>query len=116
MSSSPSSPIAPDSRIAKALAAYLGAAPRIRESGSSLRARGMVSKMGRNALRKSLFMPALVALRHNPLLIEMQQRLLARGKPKMAVVGAAMRTLVHIVYGVLKHREPFNAQLAAQHA
>lgn len=99
---------------AKALAAYLGVAPRIRESGSSLRGRGMMSKMGRSALRKSFFMPALVALRHNPLLIEMQQRLLANGKSKMAVVGAAMRKLVHIVYGVLKHRVPFNPQLGVQ--
>lgn len=101
---------------AKALAAYLGVAPKVRESGSSLRGRGMMSKMGRRALRKSFFMPALVALRHNPLLVEMRQRLLANGKPKMAIVGAAMRKLVHIVYGVLKHREPFNAQLVTQNA
>lgn len=101
---------------AKALAAYLGVAPRIRESGSSLRGRGMMSKMGRSALRKSFFMPALVALRHNPLLIEMQQRLLANGKPKMLIVGAAMRKLVHIIYGVLKHRKPFNPVLVAKNA
>lgn len=99
---------------AKALAAYLGVAPRIRASGSSLRGRGMMSKIGRSALHKSFFMPALVALRYNPPLIEMQQRLLASGKPKMALVGAAMRKLVHIVYGVLKHREPFNPAFAAQ--
>lgn len=101
---------------AKALAAYLGVAPRIRESGSSVRGRAMMSKMGRSALRKSFFMPALVALRYNPLLIEMQQRLLAAGKPKMAVVGAAMRKLVHIIYGVLKHREPFNPEFVAVNA
>ncbi len=99
---------------AKALAAYLGVAPRIRESGSSIRGRAMMSKMGRRALRKAFFMPALVALRYNPVLMEMKQRLLANGKPKMAVVGAAMRKLVHIVYGVLKHRTPFNPDLAAR--
>lgn len=101
-------------RNAKALAAYLGVAPRIRESGSSVRGRAVMSKMGRRALRKSFFMPALVALRYNPVLIDMKQRLSANGKPKMAVVGAAMRKLVHVVYGVLKHREPFDPKLAAQ--
>jgi transposase len=101
---------------AKALAAHLGVAPRIRESGSSLRGRGMMSKMGRSALRKSFFMPALVALRYNPQLIEMQQRLLANGKPKMVIVGAAMRKLVHIIYGVLKHRQPFTPQSMTENA
>lgn len=101
---------------AKALAAYLGVAPRIRESGSSLRGRSMMSKMGRSALRKSFFMPAQVALRYNPLLIELQQRLLAKGKAKMLIVGAAMRKLVHIIYGVLKHRQPFNPDLVAENA
>ena len=99
---------------AKAFAAYLGVAPKLRQSGTSLRGRGMMSKMGRSALRKSFFMPALVALRYNPQLIEMKQRLLAAGKPKMAIVGAAMRKLVHIIYGVLKRREPFNPNLIAQ--
>lgn len=100
-------------RNAKALAAYLGVAPRLRQSGSSLRERGMMSKMGRRALRKAFFMPALVALRHNPVLIEFKARLTAAGKPKMAIVGAAMRKLIHIVYGVLKHQTPFNPQVAA---
>lgn len=103
-------------RSAKALAAFVGVAPRIRQSGASLRERGMLSKMGRSALRKAFFMPALVALKYNPLLIEMKERLTAAGKPKMAIVGAAMRKLIHIVYGVLKHKTPFNPELTAQSA
>jgi transposase len=59
-------------------------------------------------------MPALVALRHNPLLIEMKLRLAAAGKPTMAIAGAAMRKRIHIVYGVLKHKTPVNPQLMAQ--
>jgi transposase len=98
---------------AKALAAYVGVAPRLRQSGSSLPARGSMSKMGRSALRKAFFMPALVALRYNPLLIALKQRLTAAGKPKMAILGAAMRKLIHIVYGVLKTRTPFNPQIHA---
>jgi len=101
---------------AKALSAFLGVAPRIRESGSSLRGRGMMSKMGRSALRKAFFMPALVALRYNPILKELKERLLAAGKPKMAIVGAAQRKLAHIIYGVLKHRTPFEPLVTAQKA
>ena len=97
---------------AKALAAFIGVAPRIRQSGTSLRGRGTMSKMGRSALRKAFFMPALVALRHNPVLIELKARLTRAGKPKMAIVGAAMRKLVHIIYGVLKNGVPFDEKFA----
>ncbi|WP_049780643.1 IS110 family transposase [Nitrosococcus halophilus] len=99
-------------RNAKALAAFIGVSPRIRQSGTSLPQRGLMSKMGRRALRKAFFMPALVALRFNPVLIEMKKRLLAAGKPKMTIVGAAMRKLVHLIYGVLKNKTPFEPYFA----
>jgi len=97
---------------AKSLAAFIGVAPRIRQSGTSLRARGMMSKMGRSKLRKAFFMPALVALRYNPLVMKMKVRLTTLGKSKMTIVGAAMRKLVHIIYGVLKNGVPFNENYA----
>ena len=73
----------------------------------------MLSKTGRSQLRKAFFMPALVALRHNPVFIELKKRLTAAGKNKMAIVGAAMRKLIHVIYGVLKTRTPFNPKTAA---
>lgn len=97
---------------AKALAAFIGVAPKLRQSGTTLRGRGTMSKMGRSALRKAFFMPALVALRHNPVLIELKERLTQAGKSKMTIVGAAMRKLVHIIYGVLKNGVPFDAKFA----
>jgi transposase len=97
---------------AKALAAFIGVAPRNRQSGSSLKSRGMMSKTGRSKLRKAFFMPALVALRYNPLLKDMAARLTQAGKSKMAIVGAAMRKLVHLIYGVLKNGIPFNEHFA----
>ncbi len=97
---------------AKALAAYIGVAPRIRQSGSSLRTRGMMSKMGRSKLRKAFFMPALVALRYNPLIVKLKERLTDSGKSKMTIVGAAMRKLVHLIYGVLKNGVPFDQHFA----
>ncbi len=97
---------------AKALSAYIGVAPRVRESGSSLRGRSTMSKTGRSQLRKAFFMPALVALRYNPIIVELKERLTKAGKPKMAIVGAAMRKLVHLIYGVLKNEVPFNEKFA----
>lgn len=101
---------------AKALAAYIGVAPRQRQSGTRVRGRTTLSKMGRSQLRKAFFMPALVALRYNPILIEMKKRLTAAGKSKMAIVGAAMRKLVHLIYGVLKSGRPFDAEYVRQPA
>lgn len=101
---------------AKCLAAYIGVAPRERQSGSSVRGRTVMSKTGRSQLRKAFFMPALVALRYNPILADMKQRLTDAGKPKMAIVGAAMRKLVHLIYGVLKSGVPFNPDHAKKNA
>lgn len=103
-------------RNAKQLAAYIGVAPKEKRSGSSMRGRTMMSKTGRSQLRKAFFMPALVALRYNPILRELKRRLTDAGKPKMAIVGAAMRKLVHLIYGVLKSGVPFDADYAITQA
>jgi transposase len=101
---------------AKGLASFLGIAPREHQSGSSVRGRNKMSKVGRSSLRKAFFMPALVALRHNPVIIEMKNRLTLAGKPKMVIVGAAMRKLVHLIYGVLKNNEPFDPNYSLKHS
>lgn len=97
-------------RNAKEVAAYAGLTPSIRQSGSSLRCNGSLSKAGNARLRKALFMPTLVAIRCNPIVTEFYERLLKRGKKKMVALAAAMRKLLHIVFGVLKNSQPFNAQ------
>lgn len=95
---------------AKHLASYCGVAPTEYSSGTSVRRRGKMSKMGQAQLRKALFMPAMVALKYNPVLMELNRRLTAAGKPKMLIIGAAMRKLTHIIYGVLKNKTPFSAE------
>ena len=50
-------------------------------------------------------MAAIVATRHNPHVKAAYERLLARGKSKMSALGAAMRKLVHLCFGVLKTRQ-----------
>lgn len=97
---------------ARALAAFAGLVPRERQSGTT-RPRATLSKLGAAALRHALYFPALTAMRHNPLLHAFAQRLRAAGKRPMVIVAAVMRKLLHQVYGVLKHQQPFNPALPA---
>jgi len=98
---------------ARQLAAFLGLTPRQHQSGSSVRGKTRMAKMGHAQLRKALFFPAIVATRFNPLVRAFAQRLAQAGKPKMAIVGAAMRKLVHIIFGVLKSGRPFDPTMHA---
>jgi transposase len=96
---------------ARQLAAFAGLAPRLHESGSSVRRRARLSKTGAPRLRKALYFPAIVAMRHNPHVRAMSERLKERGKCPMQIIGAAMRKLVHIAYGVLKSGKPFDPEM-----
>src|SRR5204863_5902848 len=87
---------------------YAGLTPRQVSSGSSVRKRTRLSKLGNATIRKALFYPAIVAKQHNPIVHAFCARLLAAGKSPMAVVGAAMRKLIHLAYGVLKTGKPFD--------
>jgi transposase len=93
---------------AKSLASFLGIAPRHYQSGSSVSRRTRMSKVGRSSLRKAFYMPAVVALRYNPLIADLKAKLSYAGKHNMLIIGAAMRKLVHIIYGVLKNKIPFD--------
>ena len=95
---------------ARQAAAYTGLTPQHHESGSSVRGRSRLSKIGNARVRKALYWPAIAALRSNPLIRAFGQRLRARGKATMVVIGAAMRKLVHLAYGVLKTGKPFDQQ------
>ena len=92
---------------ARAYAAFAGLVPRDRQSGL-VRPRARLSKLGSAALRQALYFPALTAIRCNPGVRAFIARLRAAGKPKMVVVAAVMRKLLHIVYGILKHRRGFD--------
>lgn len=97
---------------AEQLAAYLGLVPVERQSGSSVLGRARLSKAGPARIRAVLYMAAVVATRHNPHVKAVYDRLLARGKSKMSALGAAMRKLVHLCFGVLKTRKPYQPNYA----
>ena len=96
------------------LAAFSGLNPKGSRSGSSVRKKARISKEGRACLRTILYMPAIVAMKHNPVIKAFCQRLTARHLPKLAIVVAAMRKLLHIAYGVLKHQKPFYPEFGKQ--
>ena len=73
-------------------------------------------KADAKASGKSLFLPTLTAIRFNPLLQGFYERLVRAGKPKMQAVGACMRKLVMLCYGVLKNRAPFDPAWASKKA
>jgi transposase len=94
------------------VAAFAGLVPRERQSGSSVRGRVRLSKIGNARLRKALYFPAVTALRCSPFFQAWAEGLRARGKNRMAVIGAAMRKLIHLAYGVLKTGKPFDPEWA----
>jgi transposase len=96
---------------AKQVAAFVGLNPKPRQSGSSVRGVGRISKTGNADLRKAFYMPAVVSIRFNPIIKDFAERLSKTGKAKMVVVIATMRKLIHIIYGVLKNNTPFNANI-----
>lgn len=87
---------------ARQAAAFLGLVPVERQSGRSVQGRPHLSKSGNPRLRAALYMAAVVATKLNPDVNALQIRMLDRGKTKMAALGAAMRKLVHLCFGVLK--------------
>ncbi len=97
-------------RSARQVAAYAGLVPRERQSGSSVRGRTRLSKIGNARLRRALYFPAVTALRCSPFFQAWAKGMEERGKCKMQIIGAVMRKLIHLAYGVLKTGKPFDPE------
>ncbi|TPG91117.1 IS110 family transposase [Pseudomonas caspiana] len=93
------------------LVAAAGLNPKLQDSGL-LKGRTVISKIGSARVRAGLYMPGLVALQHNKAIMAMKDRLKANGKAPKQIICAAMRKLLHFVYGVLKSGQPYDAKLA----
>ena len=93
----------------KALAAYASLTPFIRQSGTSLQQRRGTHPSGHRQLKRSLYFPAMVAGRYNPLVAALWRRLKAQGKPGKVIVVACMHKLLAIAFGVLRSGKPFDA-------
>jgi transposase len=98
-------------RHSKQVVAMVGVSPKPHESGTSVRRRARMCKMGGQRVRPVLYMAAMAAVRTNPVIRRQAERLRAAGKSEMVVLGAAMRKLVVVCYGVLKTGKPFDPAL-----
>jgi len=96
---------------ARKAVAFAGLDPRQHESGSSVKGKPRMSKVGHTFLRKALYMPAIVALYKTAWGKLFRERLAKSGKPPMIIIGAMMRKLVHVAFGVLKSGQTFNPAL-----
>lgn len=93
---------------ADALASYAGLTPRLFQSGTSVNRRARLSKHGNVHLRTALYMPALGAPRWNARCASLQARLKKKGKNGKSIIAANMHLLLRIVFGVLKHQQPYD--------
>ena len=92
--------------------AFLGLTPVENQSGTSVYGPPRLSKRGDARVRGKLYMAAVVATLHNPDIRNQYNRLINNGKSKKSALCAAMRKLVQICFGVLKHQVPYQPQLA----
>ena len=92
----------------KALIAHAGLAPSQKQSGISIRGKSRIAKQGDRRLRNALYMPALVAAYHNPVLKVFYRRLVDNGKPKLLAIVAVMKKLLLLIQAILKRKIPFN--------
>lgn len=88
--------------------AFCGVNPLVRESGTSVRGRSKISKVGNSYIRKILYMASLSAVRYNPLVAVFADRLAEKGKKKKVILCAAMRKLLRIMVAVFRSRRPFD--------
>lgn len=88
--------------------AYAGLCPRHYASGSSVRGRPRLSKLGDGRLRRLLYIGAWSASRANPACAALYQRLLARGKAKPQALCAVAARLLRQAWAVLTHECDFD--------
>ncbi len=92
----------------KHLVSFSGLAPGSKTSGTSVHHKLKMARFGKQSMRTLMYMPAISAKRHNPLIKPMVEKLEKAGKPTMVIIGAVMRKLMRLIYGVLKSRTPFD--------
>jgi transposase len=95
----------------RAIAALVGVAPFNCDSGQ-FRGRRRIWG-GRRSVRASLYMAALVASRHNPVLAAFYRRLRDLGKPPKVALVAVMRKLLTILNAMIKHQCRWNPKAAS---
>ena len=100
--------VLPSTLDARQWVAHSGLDPRHHRSGTSIEWTPRLSKVGNRRLRRALYMPALVAVRHDPHLRSFYQRLCANGKAPLQALAAVMRKLLHAFHAMLRFDRPYD--------
>lgn len=96
---------------ARALAAYAGLNPKHKVSGSSVKGKTRISKIGCANLRKILYFPAIVSSSVNYNFQKFKQKMKNKGKHNMIIIIALMRKMLHIIFAILKNKSTFSYEL-----
>jgi transposase len=102
--------VLPDDMTVRQWVAHAGLDPRACQSGTSVDKPARLSKVGNAHIRRALFMPALVAVRHNAHVKAFFDKLVARGKTPLQAYVAVMRKLLHAIYGMFTTDTTFIAE------
>lgn len=100
--------VLPRSMNSRACVCHAGLDVRIHRSGSSVELAPRLSKHGNKYLRRALYMPAMVAIVHDPHAKAFRDRLLARGKKKMQALAAVMRKLLTAVWALIRNPQTYD--------
>ena len=92
---------------AKQLASYVGICPRVFQSGTSVKGKNRICKLGTARVRKLLYLCAMQAIKVNQPCKELYQRLLQAGKPKMKAIIAVAHKLIRQILAVGKSQTTF---------
>ena len=92
---------------AKELCSYAGITPIIRQSGSSVKGRPRMSKMGNPKLRNLLFMCSFNACKYNKACKELFDRIVAKGKSKKLALIAVCNKLLKQAFSIVKNEIPY---------
>jgi transposase len=95
---------------ASKLCSYLGTTPIIKRSGSSVRGRSRISKMGNRKLRNLLFMCAMSAYKYNKSCRDLHQRIINKGKSSKLALIAVCNKLIHQAFAIVKSGVPYDPQ------
>jgi transposase len=99
---------------ARQLCSYTGITPIIRVSGSSVRGKSRISKMGNSKLRNLLFMCSFTACKHNKACREIYERIIAKGKSKKLALIAVCNKLLKQAFAIAKSGLPYDERFVSK--
>lgn len=96
----------------KQFISYIGMSPRTFESGTSVKGRAHISKVGNSRMRSMLYMCSWTAKTKNQQCAILYERLSGKGKPEKVIKVAIAHKLIRQIFGVIKRGEPFSKEYA----